>query len=200
VISAILLAAGESRRMGERNKLLLPFGDSCLIAHIADQLLASTAEEVIAVVGHEAEAVRTALGDKPLRCVENPDYAQGMTTSIHAGVRAAAPQAVGLMICLSDLPFVTADEYAQLIAAFRAKLAEAADAIVRPVHNGQVGNPVLFAASYREALLTHGKMEGCRGLIKQHSEKVHQIPMSTDHVLRDIDTPEEYERLVATHV
>ena len=148
------------------------------------------------VLGHEAEQVRATLPDRPFRIVENPDFAQGMTTSIRAGVRMASPQSEGFMICLSDLPFVEPSDYNYLLNAFRKARVEDDHAIVRPVHQGCPGNPVLFSSEYRQLLLAHEKLEGCRGLIKQYPEHVRELEMATDHVLRDIDTPEQYGRQI----
>jgi len=197
MVSAILLAAGESRRMGEQNKLLLPFRNSTFIAHIADQLLHSEAEEVLVVLGHQAEEVQDVLTGRPLRFVHNPDYPQGMTTSIRAGVRAASPNSQGYMICLSDLPFVEASDYTELIRTFNQLRSESPNVLVRPAWQGKPGNPVLFSSEYRDAILTHPKMEGCRGLIREHAECVRLVEMPNDHTLRDIDTPEEYERFLS---
>jgi molybdenum cofactor cytidylyltransferase len=196
VISAILLAAGASRRMGEQNKLLLPFRNNTLLGQVVTALCDSDAGEVVVVLGHEAEQVRVTLPDRPFRIVENPDFAQGMTTSIRAGVRMASPQSEGFMICLSDLPFVEPSDYNYLLNAFRKARVEDDHAIVRPVHQGCPGNPVLFSSEYRQLLLAHEKLEGCRGLIKQHPEHVRELEMATDHVLRDIDTPEQYGRQI----
>jgi len=132
--------------------------------------------------------------NRSIQFVQNPNYAEGMTTSIRAGVQAASSGALGFMICLSDLPFIETAEYQELMDQFKLLLAENPQLILRPVVGDQPGNPVLFSASYREELLSHVKMEGCRGLIRQYKERVHRHPMNTDHVLRDIDTPEEYER------
>ena len=87
---------------GERNKLL-PFRESCFLARIADQILAAKPDELLVVVGHEQERTRQALASRPIQFVENPSYAEGMTTSIQAGIQAASPEALGFMICLSDL-------------------------------------------------------------------------------------------------
>jgi len=196
LISAILLAAGASRRMGAPNKLLLPFRNTTLLGNVVTALCASEAEEVIVVLGHEAEQVRVALPERRFQIVENPDFAQGMTTSIRAGIRAASPQSEGFMICLSDLPFVEVEDYNTLLSAFRKARIQEAHAIVRPVHQGCPGNPVLFSSEYRQLLLAHEKLEGCRGLIQQHPEHVREVEMPTDHVLRDIDTPEQYGRFL----
>jgi molybdenum cofactor cytidylyltransferase len=192
VIAAILLAAGESRRMGAQNKLLLPFRNTTLLGNAVTSLCNSDADEVIVVLGHEAEQVRAALPEGRFRVVENPDFAQGMTTSIRAGIRAASPQAEGLMICLSDLPFVEPSDYNDLLNAFRTARVEDDHAIVRPVHQGRPGNPVLFSSEYRPLLLAHEKLEGCRGLMQQHPAHVREVEMTTDHVLQDLDTPEQY--------
>jgi molybdenum cofactor cytidylyltransferase len=194
-VSAIVLAAGESRRMGAVNKLLLPFGEATLIERVVGVVEASEAREVVVVVGHEAAQVREALREHAVVFAENTRYREGMTTSIHAGVRAAAPEASGFMICLSDLPLIEQAELNRLLAAFEAARQEDAGRIVVPVFGGQRGNPVIFPAFYRADILGHGGLMGCKGIVQQNPERVVEVAMPTDHVLRDADTPEAYARL-----
>ncbi|RMH59711.1 MAG: nucleotidyltransferase family protein [Bacteroidetes bacterium] len=197
-VSVILLAAGESRRMGDANKLLLPFQGRPLIEHVVRALTNADVDETVVVLGHEAERIRPVLAAYPVRTVLNPDYTAGMTTSIRAGVRAAAADGDGFMICLSDLPLIEAAEFTYLANAFRKALATDPQCIVRPVYEGRPGNPVLFSAAYRPAIEAHEAVTGCRGLIKRHRTHVIEVPMATDHVVRDIDTPEAYATLTAT--
>lgn len=195
MISAIVLAAGESRRAGAANKLLLPLGGIPLIDHVVQTVRRADVGEVIVVVGHEADRVQAALAHHPVVFAHNDRYALGMTTSIQAGVRAASAQTQGFLICLSDLPLIEPADLNRLTAAF----AEAAPAapIVVPVFEGQRGNPVLFAAPYRDALLAHPDLRGCKGLVRHHADAVVEVAMDTDHVLRDIDTMAAYEALQA---
>ena len=110
MIAALVLAAGQSTRMGTANKLLLPFRGSTVVAQTVDAVLASGVAETIVVVGHEAERVREALNGKAVGLVENPDYTQGMATSIHAGINAVQSGTSAVMVCLSDLPLLEAGE------------------------------------------------------------------------------------------
>ncbi len=194
-VAAVVLAAGTSQRMGGRNKLLLPFGDQPLVRHVVTTILASRADPVLVVLGHEAEAVRTALAGLPILFVHNPRYAEGMTTSIQAGVAAAPADVLGYMICLSDLPLVESAEYDRLIDAFQEAHARDPACIVVPEFEGQRGNPVLFAAHYRTAILAEERLTGCRGLVQRHPEHVVRVSMPTDHILRDMDTAEMFAAL-----
>ena len=195
MITAIVLAAGESKRMGAANKLLLPFGETTLIGRVVSAVTASATGEVLVVVGHEAEAVREALVGHPVTFVHNAHYREGMTTSIHAGVAAASPEASGFMICLSDLPLIEPGELDQLIDAFEGRVREDPQCIVIPVHAGRRGNPVLFSAAYQPAILTHAGLMGCKGIVKQNPAHVLEVSLPTDHILRDIDPPAAYEAL-----
>ncbi len=196
MITAIVLAAGESRRMGSVNKLLLRFGETTLIERVVRTVRQSEAGDVIVVVGHEADRVRAVLEGRHVTVVENDRYLEGMTTSIHAGVRAASPEATGFMICLSDLPLIEPEELNRLIAAFEQAARDEERPIVVPTFESRRGNPVLFSAFYKPALLEHKELMGCKEIVQQNPHHVLEVAMATDHVLRDIDTMEAYRRLV----
>jgi molybdenum cofactor cytidylyltransferase len=193
MISAILLSAGESKRMGSRNKLLLPFGSTTLIEQSVDHLLGSKAQEVIVVLGHEATRVREVLTGRKLKFVENHHYREGMTSSIQAGLRAIASEANGMMICLSDLPNIDAKEFDTIIDVFEAGSKQNEKLIVVPTHRDKRGNPVIFASHYRAQILSHEEPGGCKGVIEQNLDQVVDAVMSTAHVLEDIDTETQYE-------
>jgi len=182
--------------MGLQNKLLLSFDGKTLIEHIADNVLQSGAGEVIVVIGHEADKVSVLLKDRPVRMVMNEKFQQGQTTSIHGGVAAAAAETSGFMICLSDLPLITPQEYDLLIQAFEAALQISERRIVIPVYEGRRGNPVIFSTAFRDEILAHKGLMGCKGIVKQNPEQVLEVEMVNDHVLRDIDTIEDYRALV----
>lgn len=197
MISAVILAAGMSTRMGGPNKLLLPYRDTTLIGNMVDQVTRARVGETLVVVGHQAELVREALAGKPVRFVDNPGFAEGQGGSVQAGVRAVAPDATGIMICLTDLPLVETADLNRLIDGFEEALARGRTVAV-PVYRGERGNPVLIAASYREEVLaTRGPVAGCKGIVKRYPERVQSVEMPNDHVLRDIDTMDDYRRLVA---
>jgi molybdenum cofactor cytidylyltransferase len=191
MLSAIVLAAGMSTRMG-RNKLLLDFKDKPLIAHAVDTLLRSEIDEVIVVLGHEAEKVGGKLQGRQVKLVHNPDYREGLSTSVRAGVEAVSRQADGIMIYLADQPLLEPAEVNHIVKAFtHAKAVN--KGIVVPFFDGQRGNPVLLDSSYREAILGVVGDVGCKDVIKRYPDKVFIVEMESDHVVRDLDNMEEYE-------
>ena len=195
MISAIILAAGESTRMGRQNKLLLPLGNRPLIGHIVQTVLQSEADEVIVVLGHQADHVREALAAHEVTFALNPRYREGMTTSIQAGVQAASAETSGFMICLSDLPMIEPAELNQLMAAFREAIQHDPRHLVRPVYQGQPGHPVIFPVHLKPAILRHQDLHGCQNIVKQNRALLTEVEMATDHVLRDMDTPDAYEAM-----
>ena len=196
MITAVILAAGESRRMGVQNKLLLKIGTEVLIRKFVKSICASAVDEVLVVLGHEAEQIKVVLQDQAVRFVENSCYKEGMTVSIQAGVKAASTESTGLMICLADLPFAETSDFNCLIQAFNDFRIKESSLIIIPVFQGQRGNPVLFSAEFRDKILAH-KGEGCREIVRQYTQSVCEVCMENDNMLRDIDTPEDYENISA---
>jgi molybdenum cofactor cytidylyltransferase len=194
MFSAIVPAAGMSTRLG-RNKLLLPFKGQPLIAHAVDTLMASKVDEIIVVLGHEADEVKRAIVNKGVRFVENPDYRLGLSTSLRTGFAALPVQTTGIMIYLADQPLLEASEVDLLIGAL-AEADKTNKSIVVPFFRGQRGNPVIVKATYKASLLAITGDTGCRRVIKQNADQVFTVEMDTDHVVRDIDTIEAYDRLV----
>ena len=199
-VSAVLLAAGLSSRMGGTNKLLLPFRGRTFIEHMVGVLLASRLAEVVVVLGHEAGRVRPHLAGRPITLVEHPHFAEGMGSSLKAGLRRVSPAAGAIMVCLTDQPLLEPGDINHLIEAFGNANGGKARDIAVPFYQGQRGNPVLFAARYlEEVLATRGPVAGCRGIVQRHPEAVQAVEMADDHILRDIDTPEDYRALMAEH-
>ena len=205
MVSAVVLAAGMSTRMG-RNKLLLTFRDKPLVVHAVDTLMASKAGEIIVVLGHESEKVWDRLEDyagqvsnggqrRRVLLVKNPDYRDGLSTSVRTGVQAVSPEAEAIMVYLADQPLLEAGDVDRIIEAFAAAKAEN-KMIVVPFFKGERGNPVILDASLRDSILGIVGDVGCKGVIKRYPEKVYAIEMENDHVVRDVDDVEAYERLV----
>jgi molybdenum cofactor cytidylyltransferase len=192
MISAVILAAGESRRMGAQNKLLLQIGSEVLIRKFVESVCASAADAVLVVLGHEAEKIKAVLQDLTVSFVNNTCFEEGMTTSIQSGVKAASTESTGLMICLADLPFAETSDFNRLIQAFTDFRRTESSLIIVPVFQGQRGNPVLFSAEFRDKILAH-KGEGCREIVRQYPQSVREVCMENDNLLRDIDTPEDYD-------
>jgi molybdenum cofactor cytidylyltransferase len=194
MLSAVVLAAGLSARMG-KNKLLLDFKAKPLIAHAVDTLLASEVDEVVVVLGHEAEKVRDRLQGRAVRLVQNPDYYEGLSTSVRVGVRAVSPQAEGIMIYLADQPLLESADVNFIVRAFRyAKTVK--KPIVVPFFNGQRGNPVILDSWYKDAVLGVVGDVGCRGVIKRYPGEVFVVEMENDHVVRDVDNIDDYHQVL----
>lgn len=192
-ITAVVLAAGASRRMGDANKLLLPFGGTPVVARIVETVRVASVEEVIVVTGHERAAVEEVLAPYPVRCVHNADYASGMASSIRWGVEAAAPHTDGIMIGLGDMPLVQPETWQRL----RTRFAEAPrPAIVFPVNDGRRGHPVLFDAAFRDELRQLHGDGGARAVIQAHADAALGVPVDDPGIFRDIDTRAAYEALV----
>lgn len=196
MVAAIVLAAGASSRMGSRNKLLLPYHGKPLLAHAVESTLASSVGEVVVVIGHEADLVQDVLAGYAVTTAHNAHYHSGKTSSIRAGMAAASAMATGYMICLADLPLVTSAEHNRVIDAFLTAHVEDPRAIVRPVYEGQPGHPVILSAAYRQELLAADIPHACRNVVRRHRAFVREIPWDTDHVIRDMDTPQAYAALL----
>lgn len=193
MVTAILLAAGSSRRMGASNKLLLPWKGKPLLAITAEHILEAGIGELIVVTGHQAPEVTAAISHLPVRIIHNPDHEKGMTSSIQTGIGVATGQ--GYLICLADMTLITPEEYILLIKAFEREYSRDVRCILLPEYQGQKGNPVLFSAAWREPILRHPEEDGCRSLVRNNPRHHHRIAMPTDHILRDIDYPADYQQL-----
>lgn len=189
-VSAIVLAAGLSRRMGKDNKMSLLFQGKPIVHHVIDQLKDSDAYELIIVTSE------VSIGLFPERkVVLNERYESGMTSSIQVGLRAASPETEGYMICLGDQPLIKTDHYNQIIRAFEENLKSNPNAIVIPSFEGQNGNPVIFSTSYFKAILTHPESEGCKKIVQQNRSHLYRVELASNSILKDIDTPSDYEQI-----
>jgi molybdenum cofactor cytidylyltransferase len=187
MISAILLAAGESNRMGQP-KQLMPFGQITIVERTIDNLLNSALSETIVVLGYKDEEIRKTIAGKPIKIAMNPDYQQGMSTSIIAGLKQVDKRARAVLIALSDQPFVDSQTINSLVEAFIANKR----GIIIPVYQGRRGNPVIFAIEYKGELLNLKGDVGGREIIKLHPDDVLEVAVDCEGVLLDIDTMENY--------
>ncbi len=198
-IAAVVLAAGQSRRMGPENKLLAEIDGKPMVAHAVEAALASQAEPVIAVTGHERARVEAALAGLAVDCVHNPDYAQGLSTSLRRGLAALPAETDGVVVCLGDMPRVEAAAIDRLIAAFNPLEGRA---ICVPTWDGKRGNPVLFASRFLAEMQEIAGDVGARHLIGEYPELVAEVAMDqtgAGHgVLLDVDTPEALAALKDT--
>lgn len=191
MLNVILLAAGQGLRMGGPNKLLLPFRGRTVLETTLSELCAADIGRVLVVTGHRRESVAPVLEAFPVREIFNPDFESGMTGSIQAGVR-AAEEGTGFMICLADMPMITAAAYQLLAGSFLSFTSQDERSILLPRFGETKGNPVIFAATYRDEILRHSEPEGCRGIVQANATHVYWADMPDNSVLRDLDTPDDY--------
>jgi molybdenum cofactor cytidylyltransferase len=186
-IAALILAAGRSSRAG-RHKLMVPMPDGRpMIAHTCAAAAAAGLAPILVVTGHEAPAVQAALAGQPATFIHAPDYADGLSASLRAGLAALAPEVAGVLVCLGDMPLVEPATLRRLVAAFDPTEGRA---IIVPTHDGQRGNPILWPRALFAELSRLTGDTGGRQLLARHAELVASVDMDTDSVLRDFDTPE----------
>jgi molybdenum cofactor cytidylyltransferase len=194
-VAAVVLAAGRSTRMAPYNKLLVADrAGKPMIARVVDNVLSSQARPVLVVTGHHGEQVRAALAGRPVTFVEAPDYAAGLSASLKAGIAALPAGAAAALVCLGDMPLVTARVLDRIIAAYDA---DEGRAIVLPVHQGHAGNPVLWDRAFFAEILGLAGDTGARSLLKRHAEQVAEVEAGDDSVLRDFDTVDSLATLPA---
>jgi molybdenum cofactor cytidylyltransferase len=193
-IAAVVLAAGRSTRMGAVNKMIAEIGGKPLVRIAAEQALASRAAPVIVVTGHQRERIEAALAGLPVRFMHNPDYAEGLGTSLKAGIAAVPEDADGAIICLGDMPQVDAALIDRLIAAFDP---ERGALIVVPSIEGRRGNPVVWSRRFFHELMAIQGDIGARHLIGQYAEAVAEVALAGDAALTDVDTPESLSAVKA---
>lgn len=191
--TAIILAAGRSRRMGEQNKLLLEIGGQPVLARVLRAFAEVPVDEIIVVTGMQHERVAALVGpESEARFAYNPDFPSGMASSIRRGIRAAAPEAAGYALCPGDLPLLSGHTVDRLCQTFAA---QTAPRIVAPTYEGQQGHPVLFGASFRKELLGVEGDRGARDLLRRDEAPLIRVPVHDDGILRDVDTPEALKKM-----
>ena len=179
--------------MGAENKLLLPIDGEPVVRRVARRLLGAGLEDIVAVLGHQADLVSGALDGLAIRTVINPGYRDGQMTSVHAGLAALSAPVDGIMICLADQPFLEARDYRALVGAFAG---EGEKSVVVPTHGGRRGNPIVLAAAHREEILARGANLGCKRFIARNPDLVATVEFGSDGFVRDIDTPADYRETV----
>lgn len=182
-VSAIMLAAGEAKRMG-RLKQLMSLGSSTMVEQALDNLLASRVSEIIVVLGHEAEEVKRKIADRPAKTVVNPIYQKGMGTSIAAGLKLVDSQAQAVLLALADQPFVDSQTIDRLVEEFQAH----EKGIAIPTYRGRRGHPVIFSMKYKAQLSGLTSDIGGREIIKEHPADVLEVAVDCEGVIIDIDT------------
>jgi molybdenum cofactor cytidylyltransferase len=196
-VSAVVLAAGASARMG-RAKQLLPLGRNTMLAQTLENVLAVRLDERVLVLGSSAEAIRQQLPQAQLeqfKVVVNQDYGQGMATSLRAGLSALDPRSDAALIILGDQPFIRPRTLDQIVDGYGRSRAP----IVIPSYHGDRGNPVLLDRSvFSEVMALEGDI-GCRAIFGSHLEDILKVEVEDPGVLFDIDDQGDYDRLKQLH-
>lgn len=189
----VILAAGNSSRLGEP-KQLLHFRGKTLIRHITEAALEAVGNHVIVVTGCNSELIKTELADLPCLLAFNENWRDGMSNSIKTGISALQtqhPDVKGTILAVSDQPFVSYETFHVLICSFE----ESGKGIIASKYSGSLGTPAFFAASYFPALLQLTGAEGAKNLFMHYADDVSAYAFPQGSI--DIDTQEDYKRLIS---
>jgi len=187
MINAIVLAAGESKRMG-KSKPLLRFNDKTFLDQIISALRDSDVDRITIVLGAKAEMIKNSIDLSGTNIVINKDYQKGQLSSLIAAIEDTPQETDAILVCLVDNPFITKEVINKIIAKFR----ETNNPIIVPVFNGQRGHPTLFSRSLFSELVNAPEEQGARYVLHSNAEKVLELETSESTILTGIDTPEDY--------
>ena len=194
-VTALVLAAGRSSRMGPTNKLLAEVNGAPLVARAVDAALASQAANVIVVTGHQGESVARVLSDRPVTFVHNPAFAEGLSSSLRAGLAAVPSESDAVVVCLGDMPRVASAVIDRLIAAYSPLEGRA---ICVPTTHGKQGNPVLWDRAFFTEMAGLTGDAGAKRLIGQHADRLCEVSVEDAGILYDVDTPDLLARFAET--
>ncbi|MFN8241210.1 MAG: nucleotidyltransferase family protein [Bacteroidales bacterium] len=186
-LHAIVLAAGESRRMGQP-KMLLPFRGKTVIETVIDNITASGIDNIHVVLGANAEAITSVISKYDVKIIINNIYKEGMLSSVKKGFRQLPDDLGAVLVFPGDQPSIDA----AIIKGFIKKVSETGKGIVIPVKDGRRGHPILISSKYRSEVLRLEDEEGLRGLSVKFRDDVGEIPVDDEAILRDIDTYDDY--------
>jgi molybdenum cofactor cytidylyltransferase len=192
-ISALLLAAGQSKRMGCNNKPLLRLGPKPAIRWSLDTLLAAGLEEVVVVLGPTGAPIAEEIADLPVILAWNTAPASDMAASVRIGLATASPEARALLVCPADYPLVTSTTIRRLLEEWERQ----PDKIIIPTYRGRKGHPVIFP---RPIMAELHQLQTLRDVVRRDRQRLCLLAVDDEAVLLDMDTPEEYRLLQAIMV
>jgi molybdenum cofactor cytidylyltransferase len=185
-IVAIILGAGQSRRMGSVNKLLADIDGRPMVSHVVAAAQKSKVHRILVVTGYEQDRLQTALIDYDVEFIHNPDYAEGLSTSLSVAISALDDNTDAAVVCLGDMPGISPEHIDALINAFDPN---AGRQICIPTFNGKWGNPVLWDQRFFSAMQNVSGDVGARHLIGEHQDVLYEVPIKDNAVITDLDTP-----------
>jgi molybdenum cofactor cytidylyltransferase len=191
MISAIVLAAGQSRRMGTQ-KLVLPFHGKPMIAAVVDQLLNSPVDEIVVVTSDRDNSMAAALAGRDVRIAVNKDRNSEMLQSVRCGLTAASSDSEAVIVALGDQPTITSNVVRDLLRAYHST----GHRIVVPSYAGKRGHPLLISTQHRDEILNCHDQLGLRALLAAHPQDVFELPVNDAGVLEDVDIPDDYQRVL----
>ena len=193
-VGAVVLAAGRSSRMAGGNKLAAGLAGKPVLRRTVEAVTASLARPIVVVTGHDADAIGNLIQDLPVSCCFNERFADGMATSLGAGIAALPGNVSGALIVLGDMPLISTGIIDELIAAFE-RAGE--DAIVVPVHEGRRGHPVLWGRAHFCALMALEGDQGGKQVLEAHADKLVELEISDPGIFTDVDTDAALARLAS---
>lgn len=191
MISAIVVAAGKSSRMGDIDKLRLRFENSTILGTVLQRLSGSQVDEIILVHSNEA-SIKGVVQSSKLKVVENISPQDGLTSSIQTGVKAANP-GHAFLVCLADMPLITSDEYNLLIKSY---LGYSEKVIIQPFNGVKPGNPVLFSNHFRTDILNLLETTGCKPVVFANKQFIKRLETTSKSFYTDIDTMNQYNKVI----
>ncbi|HPZ43141.1 MAG TPA: molybdenum cofactor cytidylyltransferase [Bacillota bacterium] len=194
MISAIILAAGLSSRMG-MPKQLLKLGGKTMVRIVTENVLASKVDEVLVVTGHREQEIRAEIGQLPVKILFNPNYVQGQGTSLALGAGAINDGTTAFLVFMADQPLITASLINMVIDEFKKRNCLA----LRPVYQGKPGHPVILDRALRAEAVELKGDEGLRKVLQQLGSRVEYLPVQDEAAIFDIDTPETYEKFISQY-
>ena len=189
MIVAIVLAAGESKRMGQP-KMLMPWGKSTVIQTVISTLQASGVIDILVVTGGAHQQIESLIGQS-VQIVFNEKYAEGeMLSSLQAGLRAKKYEASAALICLGDQPQVRGRSVQRILQEYK----ETSASIIVPSYQMRRGHPWLVVREHWEAILQMHAPDSPREFLERHRREIHYVDIDTPSILQDLDTPEDYSK------
>ena len=190
MISAILLAAGQSERMNGENKLTKKIQDIPLIKHSVKNILSSSIGELIVVLGYQKEIIEKLIGkNKKIKIVFNKNFENGMASSIKTGLNHFSEKTEAFFICLGDMPLISHNIYNQLIKSKNNK------EIIVPTYKGQQGNPVLFDKSMKDNIMNISGDAGAKKILELNKDKILNLEINDQSITKGFDTQDNFNLL-----
>lgn len=185
----MILAAGESKRMGQP-KLLLPFGEKTIIETIVEKVISSRVDNTLVVLGSEREEVEQKIKNFPVQVAFNADYPSGMLSSVLCGLGAMPEETKAVVVVLGDQPSVSKEVIDKIVDAYQ----KTGKGIVLPVFKKERGHPVIIDMKYKDEIERLSPDIGLRGTVYSHPEDILEVDVDTPNILKDIDDEADYKR------